>query len=794
MSVEKEKAPVRKQGPHHQHPHQTTQESASEFSSAFGAETITDLPVPDTDAAVRFLQQFRPGGPWVLAAISPSGEKPKVLTMSFGKDRVSDMAHWVQSYQGKRNLYFHVNPTMRPLSKKAAKSDVASLDWLHVDIDPRPGEDVHEERERALSLLTTALPKGVPAPTVIVDSGGGYQAYWRLETAEPIDGDVATAEELERYTRHLEAVFGADNCHNVDRIMRLPDTVNVPDAKKRKKGRKAALARLVTFTENSYSLGEFQQAPATKAVVPSKGGEQSYTLPDNRPQLESVDELDQWGVPDWCKVLIVQGNDPDNPSKYPSRSEAYYHCACELVRCEVPDEVIASVLLDESHGIAEGPREKRNPEQYVARQIAKAHEEKAKQDAEPAWNPTNKHGGPVRGLHNTVVALQRLGLKCSHDLFRRCNNIGHHELQEFAGEFSDLAEVMLRKLIRERFGFDPGKDYVKDAVLELCAGNTYDALRDHLSSLPKWDGKQRLDSWLCAYLGVEDNSYTREAGALWMLGAVARALQPGVKFDHMLVLVGAQGVGKSTALRILAGDEFFSDANFLGARDSREVLEATEGAWIVECAELAGMHRKDAETLKYEITKQEDRGRPAYARNPVTVPRRFVLAGTTNSPRFLQDETGNRRFWPVEAAETDLEALARDRDQLWAEALARYEASGGRCRLFLTGEAKRLAEAAQEGRRKADDGLVEQLENIKAEGRYKDVLAVATETVYGLLGIPNERRRGKLATDVQQAMRVLGWEPTPNVVHWLGKKRRLYLWRGEGPEPELVAPDTQFAS
>src|SRR5690606_32026727 len=125
----------------------------------------------------------------------------------------------------------------------------------------------------------------------------------------------------------------------------------------------------------------------------------------------------------------------------------------------------------------------------------------------------------------------------------------------------------------------------------------------------------------------EDSPYIRAAGATWLVAAMARAFEPGTKFDHMLVLVGAQGRGKSSALNILAG-EFFSDANFLDAQDTREVLEATEGAWMVECAELAGMRRKDVETLKHEITRREDRGRPAYARTVVSVKRRFVLAGT----------------------------------------------------------------------------------------------------------------------------------------------------------------------
>lgn len=780
--VGKEKAPVPPTGTS-PHQHANGKELARESSVSGVQKTITDAPTPDTSAALTFLHRFRPGGPWVLTAIQP--DRKGIETRTFHSAQIEGLGQWLDKYQGQRNLYFHVNPALRDLHKKAEKADIAALEWLHVDIDPRPGEDIEEERERALRLLREATP----SPTVIVDSGGGYQGFWRLDTPVPINGDVPTAEDLERYNIQLEREFSADNCHNVDRIMRLPGTINVPDAKKRKKGRVPRLATVVEFNDATHPLEGFTQAPTVAGAggdnVKPSGQATAVAVSGDLPRLDSVDELDKWAVPDWLKVLIVQGHDPDDPQKYPSRSEAYFACACWLVRSGVPDDVAVAVLTDPDFGISEGILEKPNPIKYAARQVGQAHGA-----VDVGWNPVNKEGQPVKCLHNTVVALRKLGVECRHDLFRRRNLVGHHELQEFAGEFSDQAEVLLRKFIRQQFGFDPGKEHVKDAVLELCADNRFDPLLDYLDSLPPWDGVERLDRWLHTYLGAEDNAYTRQAGATWLLAAIARAKQPGVKFDHMLVLVGAQGVGKSTALRILAGDDLFTDANFLGARDTREVLEATEGAWIVECAELAGMRRKDAETLKHEITKQEDKGRPAYGRHTITVPRRFVLAGTTNSGRFLQDDTGNRRFWPVETAQADLEALARDRCQLWAEALSRFVS--GDYRLYLTGEAKALAEAAQKERRSADEGYLELLETVLPEGRYKGKPALRTETVYTVLGIPTERRTGRLATEVKRAMEVLGWSPTTGSVWWMGKQQRLYLWAGEGPEPEVVSPETQF--
>ncbi len=746
--------------------------------------TEATQPIIYTAAAVSFLRGIRPEGPWVLAAKHP--ERNGFRFKSFAPGREAEITKWLARLSS-QNVYYHLNPTTAGLEKKAAKSDVTAVTFLHVDIDPRAGEPVDKERARILGVLTDKLPEGVQPPTIIISSGAGYQALWALREPILLDGSEAQAAEAERYTRWLEHMFGADNCHNVDRILRLPGTINNPDAKKRAKGRSAAPATVVELhPERVYGLEDFRQAPAQGSAAHSAGRlprvvSASASL-GNVQRLDSVNDLDKWNVPDWLKVLIVQGKDPDEPHKYDSRSEALFAASCWLVRLNVPDEVIYSVLTDESFGIAESVVEQKSPDKYAQRQIDKAHEAVG-QDL--GWNPVNeKTGMPLKNLHNTITALRLIGLECSYDLFRRRNMVGHHQMQELTGEFSDMAEVLVRREIRCRFGFDPGKEHVRDAVLELCALGSFDPLRDHLHGLPTWDGVPRLDSWLVRYLGAEDSPYLRAAGATWLVAAMARAFEPGTKFDHMLVLVGAQGRGKSSALNILAG-EFFSDANFLDAQDTREVLEATEGAWIVECAELAGMRRKDVETLKHEITRREDRGRPAYARTVVSVKRRFVLAGTTNSGRFLHDDTGNRRFWPVEVGEIDLPGLQVDRDQLLAEALARYRS--GEYQLFLTGDALEGAEQAQEARRAVEDGFLEIAEGLNPEGDYEGTAAVRTETVYLAMGIPLERRRGQIAVDVRRAMEEAGWKPSSGSVRWQGKKQRLYLWAKDEPPPPVLA-------
>jgi hypothetical protein len=334
-------------------------------------------PPTDTAAAIRFLQRWCPEGPWVLTSIIPDS---KTTTVTFPAVEWRESGEWVEARQGKENIYFHVNPTVKPLVSKASKEDMARLAWLHVDIDPRAGEDLAEERTRALKLLQEYPKK----PTVIVDSGGGFQGFWRLYSSEKLEtnGSVAKAQELERYNVQLELEFGADHCHNIDRIMRLPGTINIPTLRKRKKNRKMALASVVEWTENTYPIESFTAAPhvqQTSIEGELSNGRPKVNIPGNVPQI-GVEELQEWArtnnsaISDHCLALIATGQDPVDPSKYPSRSEALFRVCCDLLRANVPDEMVFAVITGPNE-IASSVREKPHPERYALRQIERAKDE-----------------------------------------------------------------------------------------------------------------------------------------------------------------------------------------------------------------------------------------------------------------------------------------------------------------------------------------------------------------------------------------------------------------------------------
>ena len=217
-------------------------------------------------------------------------------------------------------------------------------------------------------------------------------------------------------------------------------------------------------------------------------------------------------------------------------------------------------------------------------------------------------------------------------------------------------------------GINASVSIVNRAIDSVARSMGYHPVREYLDGL-KWDGVPRIERWVIDYLGAEDTQINRVFSSRWMIGAVARIMNPGCKSDHMLILEGAQGVGKSTALQVL-GEPWFTDRiSDIGSKDS---LVEMSGVWIVEIAELDGMSKAEVGKVKAFLTSVSDRFRPPYGRAVVDVKRQCVFTGSVNHKDYQRDETGARRFWPIATTKANVKGLKQVRDQLWAEAAARY--------------------------------------------------------------------------------------------------------------------------
>jgi predicted P-loop ATPase len=253
---------------------------------------------------------------------------------------------------------------------------------------------------------------------------------------------------------------------------------------------------------------------------------------------------------------------------------------------------------------------------------------------------------------------------------------------------------------------------VFEAVTRMAECNRYHPVREWLRSL-QWDGTPRLDTWLIRHLGCADVPTTRWAGAWWAMQAVARIMQPGCQADYTLVLEGPQGRRKSTALRALVEGTtqsgWFTD-QICGEVGSKEAKEGLQGKWVVELSELAATRRADQESLKLFLTSQRDRFRVPFSKVALDFPRQCTFAGSTNESEYLQDSTGGRRYWPVAIGDADirLSAILEEREQLWAEAVARYDAGE---KYWPESEREKIAMGAEVAKRRMGDSWEDTLED-----------------------------------------------------------------------------------
>lgn len=302
---------------------------------------------------------------------------------------------------------------------------------------------------------------------------------------------------------------------------------------------------------------------------------------------------------------------------------------------------------------------------------------------------------------------------------------------------------------------------VSEAVATVARDNPFHPVRDELNALV-WDGIDRLNDWVHDFLGVENKSlYSQSVGRCFLIASVARIFDPGCKHDVALILEGGQGKGKSSAVRILGGEHTLDTSFEIGSKDG---YSAIQGSWFVELAELDSLSRTATSRIKAFFSSSFDVYRPPYARRAIKVARQCVFIGTVNHSEYLEDETGNRRFWPIECGEIDLEGLANARDQLFAEAVHRYRAGES---WWFKDQALNDEATDEQKKRYRGDLWSEMLQNYIAEkgGLFSDEISTYDLLTKALFVEPDKIER-KHEMRVGKCMQHIGWSKirkrTPN--------------------------------
>lgn len=489
-------------------------------------------------------------------------------------------------------------------------------------------------------------------------------------------------------------------------------------------------------------------------------------------------------------VEFVQGKKDDESNKALSvpreiesggRNNTLFKMACSLQSKGLSNSAILAAVMAEN-------AEKCNPplSNNEVRRLVESALTKEKGNAE---DPTkikvalskNENGKPHQSISNCIKAIERDDRLAGRFRF---NVIAYTKTltlpvpwDDGEGErpIADWDYCGLASFLERRYGL-MSKQKAIDAVTEVSMHNRYNPITTWLDGLV-WDGEPRMDTLLPCFLGTDMSDYNVAVMRLFMMGAVARAYEPGTKFDYMPVLIGPQGLGKSYFLRKLGHCSDWYCDNF-NTIEGDAAAEKLRGMWIVEMAELlATKKQRDVESIKAFLTSQVDTIRPKYARETEQRPRACVFAGTTNNPHFLTDTTGNRRFLPVECGinEPAMSLFADGADgyfeQAWAEAVHVYKTE--RPVLVLDERSAAFAMEKQEQYLEDDPrvGMVQQYLDeklsewmAKPQRRQEDVRVCAQELIQEAL--PEEQCRAQsrfLVNEMHSIMqnKIEGWVKYP---------------------------------
>lgn len=335
-------------------------------------------------------------------------------------------------------------------------------------------------------------------------------------------------------------------------------------------------------------------------------------------------------------------------------------------------------------------------------------------------------------------------------------------------DYKDTDDTRIKLWMKKHYDVGFSTDVIVESVTYVAEENGKNPLVDWLKTVT-WDGTPRMDEWLIRAVGAEDTKLNKEMGRRWLVQCIARAFNPGIKADCVLILVGPQGARKSTTFRLLASDEYFCDTPMdIGSSNAYMQIHR---AWIYEVAELDSIRRAHNSSTKAFLSAQEDTFRPPYGRKAITLKRHTVFCGTTNKAAFITDMTGSRRYWPVQIGKIDTDWTTKNRAQLWAEAVVAFKNGE---KWYLENEAEQQLEEQSSDFRQYDPWH-EVIEDFMRVNRgtlsTSEIMTQALSLEKYQMTRNNEMRVGDI-------MRQLGFERSRRRIGG----QRTYVWRKQDPD------------
>jgi putative DNA primase/helicase len=312
-------------------------------------------------------------------------------------------------------------------------------------------------------------------------------------------------------------------------------------------------------------------------------------------------------------------------------------------------------------------------------------------------------------------------------------------------EWCDNDDVLLMTYFQRELGITKmSVEQVRMAVNMYARKHKRNEPKDWLESL-KHDGVDRLSHFFERYYGTDYSGYTHKAGMNFWVGMIARIYRPGCKNDHMIVLEGPQGVGKSRSLEIIGGDWYAEASESI--QSGADFYMTLQGKILIEFGELDSFGKAEVTKIKQIISCSKDRYRGSYDRRPTDHPRQGIFAGSTNEDAYLRDTTGGRRFWPIITRNIDIQALTKDRDQLFAQAVLQYKQDDEWW--IMPGDETR---EVQESRRQRDEWE----QAIEGHTQFKEEITI-TELAVECLKVDLGRLDKQTQMRIANVLRALKW-------------------------------------